>query len=83
MCVARILRSSRVLLALGVLVFPALVVGCGEGSGGSSATATPEEIKAQTEKERAAREAAYGKGGNPKPPGADHKSGAGRNSSKG
>jgi hypothetical protein len=81
MCIEKILRGGRVLLALGVLASPMILVGCDEGAAGPSVVKTPEEAKAEQEKEKAAREAAYGKGGTPKAA-PEKKSGAGSSSSK-
>ncbi len=82
MCTKWFLRASRLFVAAALFIVPMLVAGCGE-SGSDTTPKSPADAKAQQEAERAAREAAFGKGGVPKPPAASGGSGAGKNSSKG
>jgi hypothetical protein len=62
MRVARFLNRTSIKLALGVIGLLSFADGCGDDSSKNAPAAADSTIQ---EKERAAREAAYGKGGVP------------------
>jgi len=81
MRIERFLLASRSALVVCALSVTAMAVGCGEGE---TTTATPGTVNTQEQldKEKAAREAAYGKGGNTKVAPDANKSAAGHTGSK-
>jgi hypothetical protein len=82
MRIERFLLAGRSALVVCAFSLAAMAVGCGDETNNAPPTSAA-NAQEQQEKERAAREAAYGKGGNTKASPGDAKSGsAGRTSSK-
>lgn len=84
MRIERFLLASRSALVICAFSLAAMAVGCGEGESSAPASGTVNTAEQQA-KEQAAREAAYGKGGNTKAapaPGDANKSKAGSSGSK-
>jgi hypothetical protein len=80
MRIERFLLAGRSALMVCAFSLAAMAVGCGEEKTNNAAPTTAADAQAQQEKEKAAREAAYGKGGITKPSSGDSKSGkAGQN----